>query len=89
MRQKACSKSAARRAAVAGALACPHCVGGAERSAFASAVLMTALALSMPALFTYAQLKREAVQKQAFMADCGETFKAAYCDTIWRTTNHP
>lgn len=61
-------------------------------ASFACAVLMTSLALSMPAIMVYAGHKREqqevAIQKKAFMSACREAFKAAYCDTVWRAAEN-
>ena len=72
---------------------------GAEASsmAFARGMLLMALVLvlALPALITYVELKREkhflfqvSVQKRAFMTDCAENFKIAYCETIWRTVEN-
>jgi hypothetical protein len=70
---------------------------GAEASsmAFARGMLLMALVLALPALITYVELKREkhflfqvSVQKRAFMTDCAENFKTAYCETIWRTVEN-
>jgi hypothetical protein len=70
---------------------------GAEASsmAFARGMLLMALLLALPALITYVELKREkhflfqvSVQKRAFMTDCAENFKIAYCETIWRTVEN-
>ena len=66
-----------------------------DSTAFASAVLLMALVLSLPALITYVELSREkqalvqvSVQKRAFMSACVENFKTAYCETIWRTAEN-
>jgi hypothetical protein len=67
-----------------------------DSTAFASAVLLMSLALSLPALITYVEFRREkhvlfrvSVQKRAFMIACVENFKIAYCETIWRSAENP
>jgi hypothetical protein len=66
-----------------------------DSTAFASAVLLMALVLSLPALITYVELSREkqalfqaSFSKRAFMSACVENFKTAYCETIWRTAEN-